>query len=426
MNIGIAGLGTVGAEVARQLLTNQHHLSARTGTMMTVTAVSARTPDRDRGFDMTGIAFEADPVALASREDVDVVVELIGGDEGPALEMIEAAISNGKSVVTANKALLSKHGARLVAASEAKGIFFAGEAAVAGGIPALKIVREGLAANNIDRISGILNGTCNYILSTMEETGRDFADVLAEAQELGYAEADPTFDVDGIDAAHKLSLLAAIAFGVKPDLDAIDISGIRNVTAIDISSAAELGLTIRLLAVCEKASGSINASVKATLVPSESGLAKVVGPTNAVEVVGNPIGSVMATGPGAGAGATASAVLADIVEVVTGRAAPFFGIKASELGEGNDDMESEMSASHYMRLMVEDRPGVLADVTKILSEVGASVASILQHEDDGANIVPIILTTHEMSAKSFEQVRDKINALDAVVEAPNVMIIMSA
>ena len=215
--------------------------------MMTVTAVSARTPD-GRGFDMH--AFEADPVALASREDVDVVVELIGGDEGPALEMIEAAIANGKSVVTASQALLSKHGASCGAA-EAKGIFFAGGDCCRR-YPCAKIVREGLAANNIDRISGILNGTCNYILATMEETGRDFADVLAEAQELGYAEADPTFDVDGIDAAHKLSLLAAIAFGVKPDLASIDISGIRNVTAIDISSAAELGLTIRLL-LCEKA-----------------------------------------------------------------------------------------------------------------------------------------------------------------------------
>ena len=344
--------------------------------------------------------------------------------KGQPLDLIETAISNGKSVVTANKALLSKHGARLVALAEDKGLYFAGEAAVAGGIPALKILREGLAANSIDRISGILNGTCNYILSTMEKSGRDFADVLGEAQELGYAEADPTFDVDGIDAAHKLSLLAAIAFGVKPDLGAIDISGIRNVTALDITSAADLGLTIRLLAVCEKTGGSIKATVRPTLVPSESGLAKLVGPTNAVEVVGAPIGSVMATGPGAGAGATASAVLADIVEVATGRAAPFFGIKADQLNDADDDMDSDMMASHYMRLMVEDRPGVLADVTKILSEVGASVASILQHEDDGASVVPIILTTHEMSAQSFEQVRAAISALDAVTETPNVMTIM--
>lgn len=426
MNIGIAGLGTVGAEVARQLITNSSHLAARAGMTMTVTAVSARTPDRDRGFSMDGIAFEADPVALAARDDVDLVVELIGGDEGPALDLIEAAIAHGKSVVTANKALLSKHGARLVADAEAKGLFFAGEAAVAGGIPALKILREGLAANAVDRISGILNGTCNYILSTMEKSGRSFDDVLLEAQELGYAEADPTFDVDGIDAAHKLSLLAAIAYGVKPDLEAIEISGIRNVTALDIAAAADLGLTIRLLAVCEKNESAITASVRPTLVPSESGLAKVVGPTNAVEVVGEPIGSVMATGPGAGAGATASAVLADIIEVAAHRAPPFFGIKAADLAESAGDEESDMAMSHYMRLMVEDRPGVLADVTSILSEVGASVASIVQHEDDGAAIVPIILTTHAMSAASFAQVSTKISALDAVVEAPNVMAIMGS
>ena len=425
MNIGIAGLGTVGAEVARQLITNQENLSTRAGGMMTVTAVSARTPDRDRGFSMDGIAFEADAVALAKRDDVDIIVELIGGDDGPALDLIEAAIANGKSVVTANKALLSKHGARLVALAEDKGLPLVGEAAVAGGIPALKLVREGLAANTIDRISGILNGTCNYILSTMEKSGRDFDDVLAEAQELGYAEADPTFDVDGIDAAHKLSLLSAIAFGTTPDLNAIDISGIRNVTSLDISAAADLGMTIRLLAVCEKAGNSIRSSVQPCLVPSESGLAKVVGPTNAVEIVGSPIGSVMATGPGAGAGATASAVLSDIIEVASRRAAPFFGCPAKELVDGGgDDEASDMSGTYFMRLMVKERPGVLAEVTKILSEVGASVASIVQHDDDGADIVPIILTTHDMSVENFEQICAKISTLDAMVAEPNTMIIM--
>ncbi len=427
MKIGIAGLGTVGAEVARQLIEHKHSLAARAGQMMTVTAVSARTADRDRGFSMDNIAFETDAAALAMRDDVDVVVELIGGDDGPALDLIEAAIAHKKHVVTANKAMLSKHGARLAGLAEENGLFIAGEAAVAGGIPALKMLREGLAANHIDRISGILNGTCNYILSTMEKTGRDFDDVLAEAQALGYAEADPSFDVDGIDAAHKLSLLAAIAFGVKPDLDAIDISGIRNVTSLDITSAKHLGLTIRLLAVCERHGGMVLSSVRPTLVPSESGLAKVDGPTNAIEVIGSPIGSVMALGPGAGAGATASAVLADIIEIAAGRTAPFFGLKASALTDGgSESQDSTMMASYYMRLLVEDRPGVLADVTKILSEVGASVASILQHEDDEANIVPIILTTHEMNTQTFDAVQAKINALDAVTEAPSTMMIMGS
>jgi homoserine dehydrogenase len=311
--------------------------------------------------------------------------------------------------------------------AEKAGLALAGEAAVAGGIPALKLLREGLAANEINCISGILNGTCNFILSDMEKTGRDFDDVLKEAQALGYAEADPSFDIDGIDAAHKLSLLSGIAYGVKPDLSAIDISGIRNVTALDIASAAELGLTIKLLAVCEKNGNDITSSVRPTLVPSESGLAKIDGATNAVEVIGSPVGSVMVTGPGAGAGATASAVLGDLIEIATGRAAPFFGIKATDLADGGEDAgNGKKPASHYMRLMVEDRPGVLADVTKILSEVGASVASILQHEDVAGDIVPIILTTHEMKVQSFEEVRTKIGSLDAVVEAPKAMIIMGS
>jgi homoserine dehydrogenase len=423
MNIGIAGLGTVGAEVARQLIKTPSNRAEH----MMVTAVSARTPDRDRGFSMNGIDFVDDPVALTARKDVDCVIELIGGDEGPALDLIEAAIANGKNIVTANKALLSKHGARLVAMAEKAGLDLAGEAAVAGGIPALKLLREGLAANEINCISGILNGTCNFILSDMEKTGRDFDDVLKEAQALGYAEADPSFDIDGIDAAHKLSLLSGIAFGIKPDLSAIDISGIRNVTALDIACAAELGLTIKLLAVCEKSGNDITSSVRPTLVPSESGLAKIDGATNAVEVIGSPVGSVMVTGPGAGAGATASAVLGDLIEIASGRAAPFFGIKAADLAEGGHDAgNGEISASHYMRLMAEDRPGVLADVTKILSEVGASVASILQHEDGADEIVPIILTTHEMKVQAFEEVRNKIGSLDAVVEAPKAMVIMGS
>jgi homoserine dehydrogenase len=394
---------------------------------MTVTAVSARTPGRDRGFSMEGIDFVADPVALAGRDDVDCVIELIGGDDGPPLDLIEAAIAKGKNIVTANKALLSRHGARLVATAEKKGVAVAGEAAVAGGIPALKLLREGLAANNIERISSILNGTCNFILSTMEKTGRDFDDVLAEAQAIGYAEADPGFDIDGIDAAHKLSLLAAIAFGIEPDLSAIDISGIREVTALDISSAADLGLTIRLLAVCEKNGNGIISSVRPTLVPSDSGLAKVDGPTNAVEVTGSPIGSVMVTGPGAGAEATASAVLADLIEIAAGRTASFFGIKAADLIKGDADAGGgEISASHYMRLMVVDRPGVLADVTKTLSEAGASIASILQHEDGAGEIVPIVLTTHEMKIRAFEEVCARISALDAVVEAPKAMIILGS
>ena len=426
VKIAIAGLGTVGAETVRQILNNADHINNRAGQGVTITAVSARDASRDRGFSMDGIAFEKDPVALASRDDVDVVIELIGGDDGPALALIETALNNGKSVVTANKALLAKHGARLAQLAEKNGLYLAGEASVAGGIPSLKMLREGLAANRISRISGILNGTCNYILSTMETTGRDFDDVLSEAQDLGYAEADPSFDVDGIDAAHKLALLTAIGFGTLPDFDAIDISGIRSVSAIDINSAANIGYAIRLLAIAEERAGQVVTSVQPTMVPLSSGLAKVDGPLNAVAVDGDPIGSVIAVGPGAGAGATASAVLADLVEVVAGRAAPFFGSAADQLKPATSNGEVDYSARFYLRLTVYDRPGVLADVTAVLRDHNVSVESILQQgrSAEGAQgTVPVVLTTHDINNSEMTAAIAEIKGLDAVTAEPTVMII---
>ena len=426
LNIAIAGLGTVGAETARQVLDHADHIASRAGRVLTLTAVSARDASRDRGFSMDGIAFEQDPVALAHRDDVDIVIELIGGDDGPALDLIEAALEGGKSVVTANKALLAKHGARLAVLAESKGVHLAGEASVAGGIPSLKMLREGLAANRISRISGILNGTCNYILSTMETTGRDFEDVLKEAQDLGYAEADPSFDVDGIDAAHKLALLTSIGFGSLPDFDAIDITGIRSVSSIDINSAANIGYAIRLLAIAENRDGNIVASVQPTMVPLSSGLAKVDGPLNAVAVEGQPIGSVIAVGPGAGAGATASAVLADLVEVAAGRAAPFFGCAAYQLKPASNNGSADYTARFYLRLTVYDRPGVLADVTAVLRDHHVSVESILQQgraAEGGNGTVPVVLTTHDINNSEMTAAIREIKSLDAVTAEPTVMII---
>ena len=426
MKIAIAGLGTVGAETARQLLVHADHLATSAGQPLELVAVSARAATKDRGFSMAGISFEPDPSALAGREDVDCVVELIGGEEGPALALVEKSLEQGKSVVTANKALLSKHGHRLAELAEAKGVSLAGEAAVAGGIPCLKMIREGLSGNQISRVSGILNGTCNYILSTMEETGRDFDDVLAEAQSLGYAEADPGFDIDGIDAAHKLSLLASLAFGIAPAFDQMVISGIRSVNALDISCADNLGYVIRLLGIAERVDGSIFLSVQPTLVPKSSQLAKVTGPLNAVSVDGQPIGNVTAVGPGAGAGATASAVLADINDTARGRVSPFFGWDAGSLSPCHSPDDTGKQNRFYIRLTVYDRPGVLADVTAVLRDHHMSVESLIQQgrSDEGVNgSVPVVITTHEADSTAMQGAIAGIRSLDCVLEDPAVMVI---
>ncbi len=316
LQLGIAGLGTVGAEVARQIIVNHDHFQKQAGRPVKVTAVSARNAKTDRGFSMEDIQFCDNPLDLASLDNVDVVVELIGGSEGVALDLVEAAIAHGKHVITANKALLAHHGYMLAEKAEKAGVMLAAEASVAGGIPVLKTLRESLSGNRIKRITGILNGTCNYILSTMQHQKRDFDDVLAEAQRLGYAEADPGFDIDGVDAGHKLALLGAIGFGTAPSIDAVDMTGVRSITMTDMENASNLGCTIRLLAEAEQTEdGQVLMRVRPVILPLEHQLAKIDGPLNAVTFTGEPIGAVTAIGPGAGAGATASAVLADIIDL---------------------------------------------------------------------------------------------------------------
>ena len=422
LNVAIAGLGTVGAEVARQLTENADHFTHQSGRAVRVVAVSARDAEKSRGFSMAGVDFCADALALASREDVDVVLELIGGEAGVAYDLVLGALKNGRHVITANKALLAHHGHALAQMAEEAGLTLAAEASVAGGIPVIKMLKESLAGNQITRITGILNGTCNYILSVMQHEHREFADVLAEAQKLGYAEADPSFDIDGIDAAHKLAILAAMGFGTAPALDAVAVRGIRDITRMDMENARDLGCTIRLLGEVERGdSGAISAEIRPILLPLESGLAKIDGALNAVSFAGAPIGAVTVVGPGAGAGATASAVLADVVDLAMGRYAPLFGVPAKSLKQGNNKTISNRMEKHFIRLKVYDRPGVLADITAILRGHDISVESINQpsRAEDGVNgAVPVILTTHEVKPHAVAAATKEMAELEAVLAEP--------
>ncbi len=416
--IAVAGLGTVGAGVVKLLRANADIIAARAGRPIAITAVSARDRNRDRGISLSGLRWYDDPVALAADPQVDVVVECIGGSEGSARDLVQAAIAAGKHVVTANKALLAVHGAALANAAEARGVALAFEASVAGGIPAIKALREGLAANRIQRVAGILNGTCNYILTVMREQKREFAEVLAEAQKLGYAEADPSFDIDGIDAAHKLAILAALAFGRPVDFGAVHVEGIREVSALDIALAEELGYRIKLLGIARREDGGIATRVHPCMVPISAPIARVDGVFNAVVAEGDFVGRVMMEGRGAGEGPTASAVVADVIDIARGRFTPVWGAVSSALKpEASLPMERHMGA-YYLRLMVVDRPGVIADVTGVLRDHAISLESMLQRGRAPGEAVPVVLTTHETSEASVRAALKRIAELNTVMEKP--------
>ena len=418
LSVAIAGLGTVGAGVARLLRENADIIAARAGRPIAVTAVSARDRGRDRGIPLAGLRWYDDPVALAHDPNVDVVVEVIGGSEGPAKALVEAALAAGKPVVTANKALLAIHGAALAAIAEKANLPLAFEAAVAGGIPAIKAIREGLAANRLTRVAGILNGTCNYILTVMRERGREFADVLADAQRLGYAEADPAFDVDGIDAAHKLAILAALAFGRPVAFADLHVEGIRNVSALDIAFATELGYRIKLLGIARRVEAGIEARVHPCMVPESAPIARVDGVFNAVVAEGDFVGRVMLEGRGAGAGPTASAVVADLIDIARDRHTPVWGVGAEALSHAPAVPMSAHVGAYYLRLMVVDRPGVIADVTAVLRDAGVSLESMLQRGRSPGEAVPVVLVTHETNEAAMRTALARIAALDAVMEAP--------
>ncbi|HQT65429.1 MAG: homoserine dehydrogenase [Acidocella sp. 20-57-95] len=418
LQVGIAGLGTVGAGVVKLLQENAELIATRAGRPIIVTAVSARDKTRDRGVSLDGFGWHDDAVALAHDPHVDVVVELIGGSEGSARDLAQAALAVGKPLVTANKALLAVHGTELAKAAEAANVALGFEAAVAGGIPVIKALREGLAGNKISRVAGILNGTCNYILTVMREEKRDFHDVLADAQALGYAEADPSFDIDGVDAAHKLSILAALAFGRPVDFAGVHIEGIRRVSALDISFADELGYRIKLLGIARETAAGVEVRVHPAMVPKQTLLAAVDGVFNAVLAEGNFAGTVFLQGRGAGAGPTASAVVADLIDIARGSHIPVWGAHANALSVSPAVPMAALTGTYYLRLMVVDQPGVLADVTAILRNQHISLESMLQHGRKPGEAVPIVLVTHETNEAAIMHAIADIKALDSVLETP--------
>ncbi|MDH5786417.1 MAG: homoserine dehydrogenase [Chromatiales bacterium] len=424
VKIGLLGLGTVGGGTVNVLKRNAEEISRRAGRAIEVSHASARELNKPRICDTTGITLTSNPAEVVDAPEVDVVVELIGGD-GLAYEMVMKAINNGKHVVTANKALIAKHGNEIFAAAQKKGVMVAFEAAVAGGIPIIKAIREGLSANRIEWLAGIINGTGNFILTEMRDKGRDFADVLAEAQALGYAEADPTFDVEGIDAAHKLTILASIAFGIPLQFDKAYTEGITRITREDVTYAEELGYRIKHLGVARRTNGGIELRVHPTLIPERRLIANVNGVMNAVLVKGDAVGPTLYYGAGAGAEATASAVVADIVDVVRALTSdpenrvPHLAFQPDQLSDLPILPVDEIVTAYYLRLQVEDRPGVLADITRIFGEAGISIEAVLQKEPaEGETSVPLIMLTQRVKEQSMNQALAAIAKLDAVTGEP--------
>ncbi|WP_271078956.1 homoserine dehydrogenase [Aurantiacibacter sp. MUD61] len=427
LRIALAGLGTVGAGVIRLLDENGALIARRAGRPIEIVAVSARDRAKDRGVDLSAYAWEDDMTAFAARDDVDVVVELVGGSDGPALALARKALENGKGLVTANKAMVAHHGLELAELAEQSGAALRYEAAVAGGIPAIKGLGEGAAANRIERIYGILNGTCNYILSEMESTGRDFADVLSEAQSLGYAEADPTFDIEGVDAAHKLSILAALGFGTRLDFASVDTSGISRIRAADIAQADALGYVIRLIGLADvsgsEESRQLFQRVAPYLVAKDHPLAGVSGPTNAVVGEGNFSGRLLFEGAGAGDGPTASAVVADLIDMARGNTPPPFSIPVSALEESAPADPGHRRNRAYIRMVVADRPGVLAEITAAMRDAEVSIESFIQHGQPDGDDVPVLIgmVTHESPEAAVSKALALLDGSPSLVEEPLVM-----
>lgn len=421
LKIGLAGLGTVGVGVFKIINEKSALLEERTGRKIRIVAVSAKDKTKDRGINLNGVEWFSDPVELAKSNKIDVFVELIGGAEGAAADAVKAALENGKNVVTANKALISKSGVELAKLAETKNVSLNFEASVAGGIPIIKTIKEALAGNKITKITGILNGTCNYILSQMSSTGRDFGIILKDAQKLGYAEADPSFDIDGIDAAHKLSILTALAFGIAPSFENIYIEGIRGLSQRDIKYAQQFNFNIRLLGICSvKSDGRIEQRVHPCLISANSDIGRISGVTGAVRLQGDALGSLFLSGAGAGQMPTASAVLSDICDVATNRKCFSFGVAAANLKQGNFLNISDHEGEYYIRLTVKDIDGVLAEVSRIFSNHSIGIEKIYQDTPEEGK-ADIVFITHDENEKDIKEAVKEIAKQQFIIGKPVVI-----
>ncbi|APG61875.1 homoserine dehydrogenase [Sphingorhabdus lutea] len=428
LKIALAGLGTVGAGVAQLITQNKDIITRRAGREIQITAVSARDKNKNRGVDLSSYRWMDDLSAMASDDDVDVVVELIGGSDGPALTLARESLSHGKNFVTANKAMVAHHGDELATKAEKNGLAIKYEAAVAGGIPVIKGLRDGASANRIERVYGILNGTCNFILSAMEKDGRDFAEVLADAQANGYAEADPSFDIGGVDAAHKLSILASLCFGTKVDFGAVSIGGIEQIKAADIEQAAAMGYRIRLLGLAEidgdNGGSALFQRVHPYLVRKTHPLAHVTGPTNAVVAEGDFSGRLLFQGAGAGDKPTASAVVADIIDIARGETGPMFGMEQKHLEQLPKAESGHRMGKVYLRFIAADRPGVLAEITAATRDAGLSIESLIQQEANADGTALVSMVTHDGPESAVAETLRLLSGSENLINDPMVMHIL--
>ncbi len=416
LRIGLAGLGTVGIGVVRIIQDHAALIAARAGRGIEISAVSARDRSRNRDADLSGYTWEADPVVLAQRPDIDVFVEVMGGHDGPAKTATETALSAGKDVVTANKALLAHHGQALAELAEAAGRVIRFEAAVAGGIPVVKALTEGLAGNAMRRVMGVMNGSCNYILTRMQSEGLPYETVFEEARQLGYLEADPNLDVGGIDAGHKLSLLAAIAFGTRVSFDAVTLEGIGSVSIDDIRHAADMGYQIKLLGVAQMTGRGLEQRMTPCLVPADHPLGQLQGGTNMVVLEGDSVGQIVLRGPGAGQGPTASAVLSDIIDIARGNRLPTFGQPALSLAVPVA-ASTGTAAAYYLRMTLVDKPGALAKIATCLGEAGISIDRMRQYGHQGAQ-APVLIVTHKATSDDIAHALGRFAATGVLVGAP--------